>query len=236
MKAINGTAKVGNNVTLGKMVTIRENAIVEDDVILGDNVIIGLNVTIQKNLIIGAGSKVWDNSYIRSSIGRECVIARNVYVDEKNSIGNRVKIQNRNNITSGVTLGDGVFVGPNVTFSNDKYPRSINADGTLKSIDDWVCVSTIIKKGASLGAGCVIVCGIEVGEWAMIGAGAVVTRNVPNYAMVVGNPARIIKWVSKSGYPMSFVKSDEEYAHFFCSKEKKEYKIPITDFQKAQDK
>ena len=231
MKKIHNTSKIGKNVTIGETVTINENAVIEDGVVLGDKVIIGSNVTIQKALSVGAGSKIWDNSFIRSSIGKECVIARGVYIDAGNHIGNRVKIQNRNNITHGVTLKDGVFVGPNVTFSNDKYPRAINEDGTLKTGDDWVCISTTIKRGAALGAGCVIVCGVEIGEWAMVGAGAVVTKNVPNYAMVVGNPARIVKWVSKSGYPMSFVRKDNEYAYFICSKENIEYKIPISDYQ-----
>lgn len=233
MNIISNSAKVGNNVTLGNDVVIKDFANIEDNSIIGNNVIIGPNVTIQHNLKIGDNTKIWDYSYIRSSIGDECVIARGVYVDADNVIGNRVKIQNRNNITHGVTLGDGVFVGPNVTFSNDKYPRSINADGSLKSGVDWICVSTIIKKGASLGAGCVIICGIEVGEWAMVGAGAVVTKNVPPYAMVIGNPAKIVKWVSKSGYPMSFVKSDNEYAYFMCPKENSEYKIPISDYLKG---
>lgn len=234
MNKIDGTARIGSNVSFGETITIMKNAVIEDSVLLGDKVIIGHNVTIQKELSIGTGSKIWDNSFVRSSIGKECIIARGVYIDAGNIIGNRVKIQNRNNITHGVTLQDGVFVGPNVTFSNDKYPRSINADKTLKSGDDWTCVPTIIKKGAALGAGCVIVCGVEIGEWAMIGAGAVVTKNVPNYAMVVGNPARIVKWVSKSGYPMSFVKIDNEYAYFFCHKEEAEYKIPFIDYQQEK--
>ncbi|MCH5310955.1 MAG: N-acetyltransferase [Prevotella sp.] len=229
MNNISNVAKLGECITFGDGIVIKDGAIIENNVVICDNVVIGQNVTIQKNLRIGAGTKIWDNSFIRSSIGEECVIARGVFIDTEVPIGNRVKIQNRNNITHGVILEDGVFVGPNVTFSNDKYPRSINLDESLKSGTDWICSKTEIKKGAALGAGCVIVCGVRIGEWAMVGAGAVVTKDVPNYAMVTGNPARIIKWVSKSGYPMSFIKSDKKYAYFFSSTENKEYKIPIRD-------
>lgn len=221
METISKSARLGKNLILGKNVTIKENAI------------IGNNVTIQDGITIGVNSKIWDNSYIRSNIGDNCVVARGVYVDSEVPIGNNVKIQNRNNITHGVTLEDGVFVGPNVTFSNDKYPRAINPDETLKSGDDWICVRTLIKKGSALGAGSVIVCGIKIGEWAIVGAGAVVTKDIPDYAMVVGNPARIIKWVSKSGYPMSLIRLEEKYAIFFCNKENAEYKIPITDYKKT---
>lgn len=233
MSNVSSTAKLGENVSIKKNSIIKDNAVLGKNVIINEQVIIGENVTIQENIEIGANTKIWDNSYIRSNIGTECVIARGVYVDAQVSIGNHVKIQNRNNITHGVDLEDGVFIGPNVTFSNDKYPRSITPDGTLKSSKDWVCSKTTIKKGASLGAGCVIVCGIIIGEWAMVGAGAVVTKNVPNYAMVVGNPARIIKWVSKSGFPMEFMKFEEKYAILWCTKENKEYKIPITDYIKS---
>lgn len=233
MESISKTARIGQNLILGENSIIKDNAIVGDNVVIDKQVIIGNNVTIQDGITIGTNSKVWDNSYIRSNIGNGCVIARGVYVDAEVPIGNNVKIQNRNNITHGVTLEDGVFVGPNVTFSNDKYPRAINSDGTLKSGNDWVCVKTLVKKGAALGAGCVIVCGIEIGEWAMIGAGAVVTKNVPDHAMAVGNPAKIVGWVSKSGYPMSFVRIEGEYAIFLCSNENAEYKIRVIDYEKS---
>lgn len=233
MENISKTARLGKNLILGENSIIKENAIIGEDVVINKQVIIGNNVTIQDGITIGANSKIWDNSYIRSNIGNGCVVARGVFIDIEVPIGNNVKIQNRNNITHGVILEDGVFVGPNVTFSNDKYPRAINSDETLKSGSDWVCVKTLVKKGAALGAGCVIVCGVEIGEWAMIGAGAVITKDVPNYAMVVGNPAKIIKWVSKSGYPMSLVSVDEKYATFFCTEENTKYKIPIVDYKNS---
>lgn len=232
MENISKTAKIGQNLILGKQSVIKDNVIIGNNVVIGEQVILGNNVTIQDNITIGNNSKVWDNSYIRSNIGNGCIIARGVYVDADVPIGDNVKIQNRNNITHGVTLEDGVFVGPNVTFSNDKYPRAINPNGTLKSGDDWICVRTLVKKGAALGAGCVIVCGIEIGEWAMVGAGAVVTKDVPNHAMVVGNPAKIVGWVSKSGYPMSFLRLEGEFAIFYCAKENIANKIRIIDYEK----
>ena len=102
-------------------------------------------------------------------------------------------------VPHGVTLEDGVFVGPSVVFSNDKYPRSVTPDGVLKSADDWTMVPTLVREGASLGAGCVIVCGVTIGEWAMVGAGAVVTKDVPDYALVMGCPAKIVGEVDKTG-------------------------------------
>ncbi|PJF20501.1 MAG: N-acetyltransferase, partial [Phototrophicales bacterium] len=102
-------------------------------------------------------------------------------------------------IYHGVTIEDGVFVGPHVVFTNDKFPRAINADGTLKRGDDWVVSQTLIGYGASIGANATVVCGITVGKWAMIGAGSVVTKDVPDYGLVVGNPARLIGYITPEG-------------------------------------
>lgn len=193
---------------------------------------LGTNVTIEDGATVGKGVAIYDNSFVRKGavIGDCCKIARGVYIDGMAVIGNNVKIQNRNNISNGVILKDGVFVGPNVTFSNDKYPRAINADGTLKNVTDWKLEHTVVETGASIGAGAVIICGVVIGEWSMIGAGAVVTKNIPPYAMVIGNPAKIKAWVSKSGYKMDYIKKDAHHAHFFCNIEKETYKIPIADF------
>lgn len=100
-------------------------------------------------------------------------------------------------IPHGVILEDGVFIGPSVAFTNDKYPRSINKDGSLKTNNDWKVSKTIIKYGASIGANATIICGVTIGEWAMIGAGSVVTKDVPPYTLVVGNPAKIVKIISE---------------------------------------
>ncbi len=144
---------------------------------------------------IGTGCLIENYSTISDEceIGNYCKIHRNVFIDNGVKIGNYVKIQNNNSIYHGVTLEDGVFVGTNVCFTNDRYPRSINKDGTPVTSKDWTLEYTHVGKGASIGAGAVIRCGITIGEWAMIGCGAVVTKDVPAGAVVAGNPARIIK-------------------------------------------
>lgn len=132
-------------------------------------------------------------------IGSECKIHRNIFIDNDVVIGNRVKIQDNVMIPHGVKLEDGVFIGPSVAFTNDKFPRSINKDGTLKTGDDWVVSETTVKYGASIGANATIVCGVTIGEWAMVGAGSVVTKDVSPYTLVVGNPARVIGKINEDG-------------------------------------
>jgi UDP-2-acetamido-3-amino-2,3-dideoxy-glucuronate N-acetyltransferase len=141
---------------------------------------------------IGAGTRIWRQAHVRehAQIGKSCNIGKDVYIDANVRIGSNVKIQNQVSVFEGVTLEDGVFVGPHVCFTNDLLPRAITADGTLKGVDDWVITPTLVKYGASIGAGSTILCGITIGEFALIGAGAVVTRDVPPHALVFGNPAR----------------------------------------------
>ena len=150
---------------------------------------------------IGAGTRIWNYAQIREGvvIGEECIIAKNVYVDAGVKIGSRCKIQNNCSLYHGATVEDGVFIGPHVILTNDKSPRAINPDGTLKSADDWVVGATRICYGAALGAGTIVLPGVTVGRFAMIGSGAVVTRDVPDYALMVGNPARQIGWVDAMG-------------------------------------
>ncbi|MCB9450943.1 MAG: N-acetyltransferase [Anaerolineaceae bacterium] len=150
---------------------------------------------------IGENTKVWHLCHIRrdAHIGRDCVLGRGVFVDAGVQIGNAVKIQNYVSVFHGVTIEDGVFVGPHVCFTNDLFPRAVNPDMSLKAADDWVMTETRIKAGAAIGANSTLVCGITVGRWAMIGSGSVVTKDVPDYALVVGNPARIIGYVTASG-------------------------------------
>lgn len=156
---------------------------------------------VEADVVIGDDSKIWHLCHIRrgAHIGSECVIGRGVFVDAGVQIGNRVKIQNYVSVFHGVTIEDGVFVGPHVCFTNDMFPRAVNADMSLKAADDWVLSETLIKAGAALGANSTIVCGITIGRWAMVGSGSVVTKDVPDYALVVGNPARIIGYVTPAG-------------------------------------
>jgi UDP-2-acetamido-3-amino-2,3-dideoxy-glucuronate N-acetyltransferase len=159
------------------------------------------SATVEDNAIIGENTRIWHLVQIRphAVIGSECVIGRGVFIDENVHIGNRVKIQNYVSVYQGVTIEDGVFVGPHVVFTNDKTPRAINADGSLKAADDWTLVETRIGYGVALGANSVIVCGVHIGKWAMVGSGSVVTKDVPDYALVVGNPARVIGYVDPAG-------------------------------------
>lgn len=155
---------------------------------------IGKKAIIGDNTLIEEGCYVGDNA----QIGDNCRIHRNVYIDKNVKIGNLVKIQNNNSIYEGVTLEDGVFVGTNVSFINDRYPRSITRDGRQVVPSDWELEKTHVCYGASIGAGSVIMCGKEgkeltIGKWAMVAAGSVVLEDVPDYAMVAGNPAKIIK-------------------------------------------
>ena len=141
---------------------------------------------------IGAGTRIWRQAHVRehAHIGETCNIGKGVYIDTHVQIGSNVKIQNHASLFEGLTLEDGVFVGPHVCFTNDVLPRAITPDGKLKSADDWVITPTLVKYGASIGAGSIIICGITIGEFALIGAGSVVTRDVPPHALVFGNPAR----------------------------------------------
>lgn len=148
-----------------------------------------------KRAIIGDNTIVEDGSFIEdgAQVGDYCKIHRNVHIGKGVKIGDYCKIQNNNSIYPGVTLDDGVFVGTNVTFINDKYPRAIRPDGQPVTGDDWEMEPTFVGRGASIGAGAVIMCGVNIGPWAMVGAGSVVLEDVPECAVVVGNPARIIK-------------------------------------------
>lgn len=156
---------------------------------------------------LGAGTRIWRQAHVReyASIGEFCTIGKGVYVEKHVRIGSRVKIQNSVSIFEGVTLEDGVFVGPHVCFTNDMFPRAITPDGKLKDAGDWVVTPTLVKYGASLGAGSVIVCGVTIGEFALIGAGSVVTRDVPPHALVFGNPARLHGYVCRCARPLSDV-------------------------------
>ena len=150
---------------------------------------------------VGDGTMIWRNVQVRENarIGKKCIIGQGSYVEYGVIIGDNVKIQNNSSLYNGLELEDGVFVGPHVVFTNDKVPRAVNPDGSLKSADDWVVGKTLVKSGAALGANTVVVTGVTIGRWAMIGSGSVVTKDLPDHALAVGNPARVIGWVSAKG-------------------------------------
>ncbi|MCR8943915.1 N-acetyltransferase [Streptomyces sp. OUCMDZ-4982] len=150
---------------------------------------------------IGAGSSVWELAQIRegAKLGEGCVVGRGAYVGCGVRIGNNVKLQNYALVYEPAELADGVFVGPAVVLTNDHNPRSVDPDGRQKRGGDWQAVGVQVAEGASLGARSVCVAPVRIGRWAMVAAGAVVTRDVPDFALVVGVPARRIGWVGRSG-------------------------------------
>jgi UDP-2-acetamido-3-amino-2,3-dideoxy-glucuronate N-acetyltransferase len=143
---------------------------------------------------LGKNVRIYDFTNLYGcEIGDDVKIGTFVEIQKGSKIGNRCKVSSHTFICEGVTLEEDVFIGHNVTFINDRYPRATNGDGKLQTESDWNCVATLIKRGASIGSGATLLCGITVGEKALVGAGSVVTKNVPAGAVVAGNPARIIK-------------------------------------------
>ena len=150
---------------------------------------------------IGARTKVWDLARVREAavIGSDCIVGRGAYVDAGVTVGDRVKIQNNALVYHGVDVASAVFIGPAAVLTNDRAPRSVTADGALASAEDWTVTSTKLHEGCSIGAAAVVVAGSDIGRYATVGAGAVVTRAVPDHALVVGNPARRLGWVCACG-------------------------------------
>ena len=162
---------------------------------------ISLNASVSKQTDLADTVSVWDFSQIRENVKIEenTIIGSYVYIDANVEIGKNCKIQNRALLYDPAILHDGVFIGPGAILTNDKNPRSVSPSVNLKSTEDWVKVGVEIFEGASIGSGAICVAPIKIGKWAMVGAGAVVTKNVPDFALMVGNPARQIGWVGKSG-------------------------------------
>ncbi len=156
---------------------------------------------LEAGVSVGAGSSIWQRAQVRTGarIGTECVIGRDAFIDQGVEIGDRVKIQNGALVYNGVTVADGVFIGPGVILTNDRYPRAITAEGELARADDWEVTPIRLEHGSSIGAGAIVVAGCDVGPFAMVGAGAVVTRTVPGHALVAGSPAKRIGWVCACG-------------------------------------
>jgi UDP-2-acetamido-3-amino-2,3-dideoxy-glucuronate N-acetyltransferase len=168
---------------------------------------------------VGTGTRIWDQVHVRehAHIGETCNIGKGVYIDCHVRIGSCVKIQNQVSVFEGVTLEDGVFVGPHVCFTNDLLPRAITPDGKLKNADDWEVTPTLVKYGASIGAGSVIICGVTIGEYALVGAGSIVTRDVPPHALVFGNPARQNGYVCHCAHRLVDVHVDEGKLIGWCT-------------------
>ena len=172
---------------------------------------------VDDNVEIDEGTKIWHFAHVQSGskIGKKCVLGQNVNVGNNVTIGNFVKIQNNVSVYEGVTLEDYVFCGPSMVFTNILDPRS-----KYPQVGGAYYINTLVKEGASLGANSTIVCGNTIGRFSFVGAGAVVTKDVPDYALVVGNPAKIIGWMSEAGVKLSF--DDEGIAK--CEKSGRTYK------------
>ncbi len=156
---------------------------------------------LEADVTVGPGTSVWHRAQIRTGarIGSECIIGRDAFIDEGVTIGDRVKIQNGALLYHGVTVEDGVFIGPGAILTNDRFPRAITSAGELARAGDWTVSPITLRHGCSIGAGAVVVAGVDVGRFATVGAGAVVTRTVEAHALVAGNPARRLGWVCDCG-------------------------------------
>ncbi|MET3933355.1 acyltransferase [Arthrobacter sp. OAP107] len=154
--------------------------------------------------ILGDGTKIWHLAQVReqANLGANCIVGRGAYVGTGVQIGENTKIQNYALVYEPAKLGKGVFIGPAVVLTNDTYPRSVSPDGSLKSAHDWTPVGVTIEDGASIGARAVCVAPLTVGRWATVAAGAVVTKDVPAFALMAGVPARRLGWVGKAGEPL----------------------------------
>ena len=165
---------------------------------------------IDDGAVIGAATRVWHLAHVRAGarIGRECIIGRGAYIGPGVTIGDRCKIQNHALVYEPAVVEDGVFIGPAVVFTNDYFPRAVTPDGELKSADDWDAVGVTVREGASIGARAVCVAPVTIGRWAMVAAGSVVNRDVPDFALVAGVPARRIRWVGHAGVPLLEIRAN----------------------------
>ena len=153
---------------------------------------------------IGDGSSIWHLAQIRNDVrmGANCIVGRGAYVGSGVTMGDNCKLQNYALVYEPAVLGNGVFIGPAVVLTNDHFPRAINPDGSLKSASDWDAVGVTIGDGASIGARAVCVAPVRIGAWSLVAAGSVVTKDVPNFALVAGVPAKRVRWVGRAGVPL----------------------------------
>lgn len=169
-----------------------------------DGVRIAPSADVSDDAQIGSGSSVWHLAQIREGarLGANCTVGRGAYVGPGVCVGDNAKIQNYALVYEPAVVEDGAFIGPAAVFTNDHFPRSVTPDGRLKSGADWEPVGVTVREGASVGARAVCVAPVTIGRWSMVAAGATVVRDVPDFALVVGAPARRVGWVGRAGVPL----------------------------------
>lgn len=185
---------------------------------------------------VGAGTRIWHQAQIRQGarIGDECIVGKGVYIDFDVVIGHRCKLQNGVYVYHGATLEDGVFLGPGVMLLNDKNPRAVNPDGTLKTDADWQVSPVRVGRGAGVGGGVVVLPGVSIGKWAIIGAGAVVTRNIPDFGLAYGNPARLVGFVCACGRRFDDTEATGEVIKLRCANCGSEIFIPAATYRELK--
>jgi UDP-2-acetamido-3-amino-2,3-dideoxy-glucuronate N-acetyltransferase len=170
-----------------------------------DSVYIHPTADVSEKASVGAGTWIWHQAQVREGavIGKQCVLGKGAYVDKGVKVGDYCKLQNGVSVFHGFTLESGVFLGPGTMLLNDKHPRAINPDGSPKGEADWFASEGLIEYGASVGGAAVILPGVRVGRMALVGSGAVVTRDVPERGIVAGNPARLRGFACDCGHPLA---------------------------------
>lgn len=189
------------------------------------DVVVVPSADVADSAVLGVGTRVWHLAQVRENavLGDGCIIGRGAYIGTGVRLGNHCKVQNHALVYEPAELGDGVFIGPAVVLTNDRHPRAVNPDLTLKSADDWHAVGVTIGEGASIGARAVCVAPITIGRWATVAAGAVVTKDVPDFALVAGVPARRIGWVGRAGAPLEA--DDADPALYRCPDTGSTYRV-----------
>src|SRR5262245_4503335 len=198
-----------------------------------DSTIIHPSAEVSTEATIGTGSRIWHQAQVRerARIGRNCILGKGVYVDFDVVVGDNVKIQNGCFLYHGARLEDGVFFGPGVILTNDKLPRAINPDGSLKSDADWEGGKILVKRGASLGAGAVVLPEVVIGAFAMVGSGTVVTKDVPDHGLVMGNPARLVGFVCYCGARLREGRSRRDEMKISCHRCGAAVPVPIQQWR-----
>lgn len=163
------------------------------------------SATVSEHASLGVGCKVWGLAQVRegAELGANCIVGRGAYIGAGVRLGDNCKVQNAALVYEPAVIESGVFIGPGAILTNDEFPRAVTVDGNPKSANEWVAVGVTVRQGASIGAGAICVAPVTIGEWALVGAGSTVTRDVAPYSIVLGSPARHVGWVGRAGKPLT---------------------------------